>query len=227
MFRVIIVILFLYWQNVNALQIKDLQKDNRVVADISEDSINRISVEDDRISQVFGLNEDLLIETDNNTGQIFLRTKQHKSIDLNLITEKHTTIDLSLKPKNIPGETIIIKINKLKEPNKISAKTNSYLDQITTLMVSMASGKNIAGYTVKKVHKEILLWDKIELLETSEYIGNKLIGEVYTLVNKTKDRLFLTETQFGWQKGIASVAIKKPALAPHDTTQIYIIRHVV
>ena len=70
-----------------------------------------------------------------------------------------------------------------------------------------------------------MLWEKIELLQTSEYIGNKLIGEVYSLTNKTRDRIFLTETQFGWQQGVAGVAIKKHALAPKETTQIYVVRH--
>jgi type-F conjugative transfer system secretin TraK len=174
---------------------------------------------------VFGLNEDLVIETDNNTGQIFLRTKQDKPIDLSIITEKQVTLDLRLLPKNIPGETIIIKTNKITEPSKISAKTTSYLQEITALTLAMANNKNIVGYRVSKVNKEILLWDKITLLQTSQYISNKLIGEIYSLTNKTRDRIFLTETQFGWQQDVAGVAIKKHALAPAETTHIYIIRH--
>ena len=223
MFRII---LMLITSNVYALQLKQLHKDHRLVADISLNSINRIYVEDDRIAQVFGLNEDLVIETDNNTGQIFLRTKQNKPIDLSVITEKQVTLDLRLLPKDISGETIIIKTNKPTEPAKISAKTTSYLDQITTLMLAMANNQSITSFTINKVHKKILLWDKIDLLQTSEYIGNKLIGEVYSLTNKTQDRIFLTETQFGWQKGVAAVAIKKHALAPKETTPIYVIRHV-
>lgn len=225
MFRITLM-LTLITSNVYALQLKQLHKDHRLVADISLNSINRIYVEDDRIAQVFGLNEDLVIETDNNTGQIFLRTKQNKPIDLSVITEKQVTLDLRLLPKDISGETIIIKTNKPTEPAKISAKTTSYLDQTTTLMLAMANNQSITSFTINKVHKEILLWDKIDLLQTSEYIGNKLIGEVYSLTNKTQDRIFLTETQFGWQKGVAAVAIKKHALAPKETTQIYVIRHV-
>lgn len=223
MFRIM---LMLITSNVYALQLKQLHKDHRLVADISLNSINRIYVEDDRIAQVFGLNEDLVIETDNNTGQIFLRTKQNKPIDLSVITEKQVTLDLRLLPKDISGETIIIKTNKPTDPAKTSAKTTSYLDQITTLMLAMANNQSITNFTINKVHKRILLWDKIDLLQTSEYIGNKLIGEVYSLTNKTQDRIFLTETQFGWQKGVAAVAIKKHALAPKETTPIYVIRHV-
>jgi len=219
-------ILCLVLPSVQGLQIKDLYKDHRLTADISVDSINRISVEDDRIAQVFGLNEDLVIETDNNTGQIFVRTKQNKPIDLSIITEKQITLDLRLLPQDIPAETIIIKTNKLQDPAKVNAKTTNYLDQITTLTLAMANANNLTGYSVNPVNKEILLWDKVELLQTKEYIGSKLIGEVYTLTNKTKERLFLTEIQFGWQKHVASVAIKKHALTPHDSTQIYVVRHL-
>lgn len=224
--RISLIALCLVLQNSNALQIKDLYKDHRLTADISVDSINRISVEDDRIAQVFGLNEDLVIETDNNTGQIFVRTKQNKPIDLSIITEKQITLDLRLLPQEIPAETIIIKTNKLKDPAKVNAKTTNYLDQITALTLAMANANNLTGYSVNPVNKEILLWDKVELLQTKEYIGSKLIGEVYTLTNKTKERLFLTETQFGWQKHVAGVAIKKHALFPDDSTQIYVVRHL-
>lgn len=224
--RISLIALCLVLQNTNALQIKDLYKDHRLTADISVDSINRISVEDDRIAQVFGLNEDLVIETDNNTGQIFVRTKQNKPIDLSIITEKQITLDLRLLPQDIPAETIIIKTNKLQDPAKVNAKTTNYLDQITTLTLAMANANNLTGYSVNPVNKEILLWDKVELLQTKEYIGSKLIGEVYTLTNKTKERLFLTEIQFSWQKHVASVAIKKHALTPNDSTQIYVVRHL-
>lgn len=226
MFRVSLLSLICFASTAHALQIKSLYKDNRVVADVSLNSINRIAIEEDRIAQVFGLTEDLVIETDNSTGQIFLRTKQNKPIDLTVITEKQVTLDLSLLPKDISGETIIIKTNKSTEPAKVSAKITSYLEQITTLMLAMANDQSTVGYSINKVYKEILLWDKIDLLQISEYVGNKLIGEVYSLTNKTKDRIFLTETQFGWQKGVAGVAIKKHALAPQETTHIYVIRHV-
>ena len=223
--RISLIALCLVLQNSNALQIKDLYKDHRLTADISVDSINRISVEDDRIAQVFGLNEDLVIETDNNTGQIFVRTKQNKPIDLSIITEKQITLDLRLLPQEIPAETIIIKTNKLKDPAKVNAKTTNYLDQITTIILAMANNKQISWYTSQKVHKQILLWEKIELIQTSEYISGNLIGEVYTLTNKTKDRLFLTETQFGWKKQIAGIAIRKHTLSPNESTQIYVVRH--
>ncbi len=225
MLRIMFFIVLLVSQTANALQIKYLNGDRKLVADISLGSINRISVDDDRIAQVFGLNEDLAMETDLNTGQVFLRTKQNKPIDLSIITEKQVTLDLHLLPKNISGETIIIKTNKPNNPVKVNAKTSSYLDQITTLILAMAADKARSSYTINKVNKEILLWDKIELIQTNEYVGNKLIGEIYSLTNKTKDRIFLTETQFGWQKGIAAVAIKKHALAPNEKTQIYVIRH--
>lgn len=224
MFRLILM-LTLMTANAYALQLKQLYKDHRLEADISLDSINRIYVEDDRIAQVFGLTEDLVIETDNNTGQIFLRTKQNKPIDLSVITEKQVTLDLRLFPKHIPAETILIKTNKPTEPAKINAKTTNYLDQITSLMLAMANSNSITGFTINKVNKEILLWDKIDLLQTEEYLGNKLIGDTYTLTNKTRDRIFLTETQFGWQKRVAGVAIKKHALAPKETTKIYVVRH--
>lgn len=224
--RVVLGILLLLAFNVYALQIKDLLPNQRLGFDISENSINRIAVDDDRIAQIFGLTEDLVIETDNHTGQIFLRTKQVKPIDLSIITEKQVTLDLRLHPKPIPGETIIIKTYKQANLSKLNPKTTNYLEQITSLMVAIAKHQTITSYNLAKVNKQILLWDKIDLIQTHEYLGNNLSGEIYSLTNKTKERLFLTETQFGWEQKIAAVAIKQHALAPNEKTEIYIIRHV-
>jgi type-F conjugative transfer system secretin TraK len=223
--KIIVFIMVFMLQSATGLQTKQVHANQRVVADVSLESINRIYVLDDRIAQVFSLNEELAIETDVTTGQVFLRTKQNKPIDLTIITEKQLTVDLHLIPKNLPGETILIKSNQLTTSNKINAKVTNYLEQITRLMLAMASNKPIIGYSVHQVNKEILLWEKITLIQTNAYIGNKLTGEIYSLTNKTKERIFLTETQFGWQKGIAAVTIKKHALAPKEQTQIYVIRH--
>lgn len=227
MSKLLVSMIFLASSTVHGLQIRTVQDNARVVAEISEESINRISVEDDRIAQVFGLSEDLNVETDEEGGQIFLRTQQSKAIDLHLITEKQLTLDLHLLPKKIPGETLIIKTRSAVEPSAITAKTTSYVEQITALMLAMAGHRNLEGYALKKVNKEILLWKKIKLQQNEEYSGSQFVGEIYVLRNKTPDSIFLTKSQFTWKKGIAAVSIQKDVLAPNAQTTIYLIRHVL
>lgn len=225
--KLTLLVLVLFVQNIFALQMKQLRETEKLEVQISETSLNRISVVEDRIAQVFGLNEDLIIETDEDTGQIFLRVKQNKPIDLSLITEKKVTIDLRLIPKKIPGETIIIKSLKPVMESKTNAKANNYVEEITTLIMAMANAKTLPGFSAAIVNKEISLWDDIEIKETHEYVGTKLIGEIYSITNKTLNTIVLTETQFGWQKGIAAVTLKKKALAPQEETKIYLVRHSI
>jgi type-F conjugative transfer system secretin TraK len=208
------------------LQIKEVKGNHRITGDIALNSINRITVADDRILQVFGLTEETIIETDEVTGQIFLRVKQDKAIDLNIITEKEVTFDLHLTPKKIPGETILIKFNKVVAINS-KEKNSTYVEELCTLMKAMVLPQTITGYEKEEVNRDIMLWDNVKVQQITEYRGSKLLGEVYVLTNKTAQTMFLTETQFGWKQGIASVYIGKNVLLPTETTKLYLIRHIL
>jgi hypothetical protein len=96
----------------NASQTLILKPGERIKATISSDSMNRLSVYGDRITQVFGDSESYELQADENTGQIFLKpTSQNgnKPLAISVITESGVTQDLTLDPKEGDARTITLK----------------------------------------------------------------------------------------------------------------------
>lgn len=217
--------------NINSsfgVQVKELLDQGKITATISNYELNRIRVINDRILEVFGLEDDLFIETDETIGQIFIKVMGNKKkVSLTIITENQDTIDLSLLAKDMPSETVLIK-TKPKSNNQVkTGKSPPLPNRLIELMTAMCKGHEITSYSKVAVLKEISLWDGIKIVQIAEYQGADFTGEVYKVENKLKQGIYLTETQFGWEQTIAAVAIEKHALAKGDSTLLYIIRRLV
>lgn len=92
-------------------KILKLSSSKRIEADICADSMNRITVANDRITQIFGDEGTFESQNDEATGQIFLKpTLQNgsKSLSITLITEQGVTQDLTLQPIAKSAQTIIL-----------------------------------------------------------------------------------------------------------------------
>lgn len=96
----------------HASQTLSLSENKRLTATISSTSMNRIAITNDRISQVFGDEGTFVTQSDDSTGQIFIKPSTEngtKPLSLTLITENGVTQDLTLEPKEKPASTIILK----------------------------------------------------------------------------------------------------------------------
>jgi hypothetical protein len=95
-----------------ASQVLPLAENKRVEASISPDSMNRIAVANDRITQIFGDEGTFESQNDETTGQVFLKPTVEngtKNLSLTLITEQGITQDLTLKPTATSATTLIFK----------------------------------------------------------------------------------------------------------------------
>jgi hypothetical protein len=95
-----------------ASQVLPLADSKRVEASISPDSMNRIAVANDRITQIFGDEGTFESQNDETTGQVFLKPTVEngtKNLSLTLITEQGITQDLTLKPTAASPTTLIFK----------------------------------------------------------------------------------------------------------------------
>jgi hypothetical protein len=95
-----------------ATQTVMLEQDARVEASICPDSMNRIAVANDRITQIFGDEGTFESQNDDNTGQVFLKPTVEngtKDLSLTLITEQGITQDLILKPTAKSATTLVLK----------------------------------------------------------------------------------------------------------------------
>lgn len=89
-----------------------INPDKRITADISKDSMNRIAMTGDRITQVFGDSEAYELQTEETSGQIFIKPtleNGEKPLSMTLVTEKNITQDLLLNPMEKEASTLILK----------------------------------------------------------------------------------------------------------------------
>jgi len=83
----------------------------RIEASICADSMNRIAVTNDRITQIFGDEGTFESQNDEATGQVFLKPTVEngfKNLSLTLITEQGVTQDLTLKPTAKSAKTLVL-----------------------------------------------------------------------------------------------------------------------
>lgn len=93
-----------------------MHPDKRLKAVISCDSMNRLAVANDRITQVFGDNDAYEVQTEESTGQLFLKPSAEngkKPLSITLITENGLTQDMSLQPEEREATTVILKNTNL------------------------------------------------------------------------------------------------------------------
>ena len=89
-----------------------MNPDKRLKAVISCDSMNRLAVANDRITQIFGDNDAYEVQTEESTGQLFLKPTAEngkKPLSVTLITENGATQDMVLQPQEREATTVILK----------------------------------------------------------------------------------------------------------------------
>lgn len=93
-----------------------MNPDKRLKAVISCDSMNRLAVANDRITQIFGDNDAYEVQTEESTGQLFLKPTAEngkKPLSVTLITENGVTQDMTLQPEEREATTVILKNTSL------------------------------------------------------------------------------------------------------------------
>jgi hypothetical protein len=89
-----------------------LNPDKRLKAIISSDSMNRLAVANDRITQVFGDHDAYEVQSEESTGQVFLKPTVEngkKPLSITIITESGLTQDMTLEPVERDAATVILK----------------------------------------------------------------------------------------------------------------------
>lgn len=93
------------------VQVLKMAGNKRIEASICADSMNRIAVTNDRITQIFGDEGTFESQNDEATGQVFLKPTVEngsKNLSLTLITEQGVTQDLTLKPTAKSARTLVL-----------------------------------------------------------------------------------------------------------------------
>lgn len=192
-----------------------------IEAPVSQTGLTRITVKGDRISNVFGVAGEYVMEPDETQGQVFIRPLEPalNPISLTLTTEGGHTQDLRLVPKNQSPEALILKAEQ--NPDVEKAETSITRNAIEDLLYGCEEGRIPIGY--KNVALEISNPEGPYKL-IREVKNNKLRGLTYEVKNWATIPWILAESGVSQKLDAEVVAILMPKkfLHPGESTYVYV-----
>jgi type-F conjugative transfer system secretin TraK len=243
-FRLIVSILGFSLGCSHASQILALSENQRLEVAISSDSMNRIAVVNDRISQVFGDEGAFVSQADENTGQLFIKPSPEngtKPLSITLITENGVTQDLTLKPTAKSATTTVFNTSVLntgvfknttkqgdfKETiNSVTEslqKTLPFQEQLLHLMRQLVGGQlNEREGEVNHNHSNP---EGYQLEHLKSYQAGPYHAQVFSVQNTTSTAIELLEKSF-YQAGDLALSFEKRVLLPEAKTQLFVVRRL-
>jgi len=205
--------------SVNAVQILPLKDHGTSEVLVSSTEHTRISVENDRIAQLFGMDGRLSFELDEMNGQVFITptpgTEGHLLL-ITLTTEKGLTHDLRIKPTRKPAEAILLRTKTQGFYERFSP-SESYQGLLLELIRAYTTQTFKDPYkfvAIKKGSPEKIAPD-LTLHFIKEFHSPQFIGKVYHLKTEGNTTLLLSPHQFAKFKPLAivfSTRVLKPLL---------------
>ncbi len=207
-----------------ALQTYKMVDQQKTTVILSKENYTRISIEEDRIQQIFGAEGIFDIQSDDEMGQIFLKplnTSLSKPVSITIVTEGGLTQDIRLIPRPVEAQSILFKPEDLEI--KEVPKTKSYRTELVELMQGMVRSNYLEDYDkmpLKTSEREAV--EGLEIEPVSIYLGDQYTGRLYTLKNSSDAPINLTEQMFSKGGDVALLLVAK-SLLPKQQTRLYVI----
>ena len=214
-----------------AAKVYPLNEKEKIKSPISLKELNRIRVEGDRISQVFGGEGLLEIETEEQQGQIYVRPSLRvgqEPLSLSLVLESGATQDMMLLPQDIPSETILIQSsNGTSDAKRDSkAKKEKLIDRILKFIKEIGKKEHLNIYEHKEVPMSFFLKPDIQVTKYAQYQAEELIGEEWLIENKSPKEVPLTEKDLAKTKDIKAISLEKGTIQAGGRTHALVIRRI-
>lgn len=221
-------------------QVLMMAENKRLEASICPDSMNRVAVANDRIVQVFGDEGAFESQSEENTGQVFIKPTAEnsiKSLSLTLITEQGKTQDLSLKPTAKTATTLILKGSD-KTPKSPGSDGPASSDKAKFFGPSLTLEKNMSIQEhMLKVLKQAVAGrlplresgpparpspEGFLLIPYQSFQGEDYVVHAFHLENTTTTAIDLQEKTF-YQAGDLALSLQNRVLKSHAKTLFYVV----
>ncbi len=208
-----------------------------LIVKASANGVTRISVKGDKLRDVMGLEENVVVEKNETDGQLFLRNVQSKQI-ITLITENGLLQDLTLVPGAKGSMNIVLKPDLGVKPETHERENSSFLEPSDKRGIDSAHTHNtqemLIGF-IKQLfsgvgqpfEKEVVRTSSggLEAVPARMLQVNGLIGEVFTITNTHDNTTIILEKDF-YQSGDVAIALAKKQLCAGESTSLFVIRTV-
>ncbi len=218
-------------------QVHTLSEGGRIQANICPAEMNRISIQGDRIAQVFGAEGKFTHQVDEETGQFFLKPLSaqeggfpHTPVSLTLITESGLTQDMTLFPKEKAAATILLKAAS--QSTKTNASLSSfegldralpYQEVLIQAFRSLASEEGSNEMEGLETPSQRTNSAGITAYFVKQIKGPQYVGQVFEITNFSSEMITVQEKQF-FQTNDRALALTKTTLMPQEKSILYVIR---
>lgn len=208
----------------------DIDDTQKLKVTLSAKDTNRITIDNGRIAQVFGVEELMAIQFDEENGQCFVKAKTTPGhpVTLTLITEEGETQDVEVTFADVPSE--VVRLHSLKKGLKPLSEVvgddeeNGHAEAIE-LMKQLVRQQIPRGFTV------------LELTDTKERVFNnggtlqilkRLTGRGWEILlgsvkNPTESMIRIKESAFASEQDVA-VYLSQGELHPGQAATCVMIR---
>jgi hypothetical protein len=220
-----------------ANQVLTMVENKRLDATICADSMNRIAVANDRITQIFGDEGTFETQNDETTGQIFLKPTVEngtKNLSLTLITEQGLTQDLTLRPTSKSATTMILKggqsgAHQISQNQSFPQKeagfalgterNSSHQDQLLEVLKQAVMGQlpSLEGQFLSRNAPE-----GFDITHLNSYQGGPFIIHVYHVRNTAEIEIEIHEKMF-YRPGDLALSFKGRILPKDSKTRMYVV----
>jgi type-F conjugative transfer system secretin TraK len=237
MFRRIITwtVSFLTLSSASTLLTVDPEK--RLKAKISKDSMNRLAFKNDRIINVFGDSESYDIQTEETSGQVFIKPNAEngeKPLSITVMTESNVVQDMLLEPIEKDASTLILTHTSKPKGEQTAAITPSSFgfERDQNLPCFKTNVLKTMKHLVLEQGEETAVQESEEARPVSGTITVKCLkalsvngmrGVLYEVKNKGDDIADLKPEQF-YIKGDLALSLKTDKLSKDQKTYLYAVR---
>ncbi len=213
-------------------QVLLMSEHRRLEAHIATEVMNRLAVANDRIVNVFGDDGAFVVQTDEHTGQLFIKPtpdNKHKPLSLTLITENGLTQDLTLYPSQNKAATLILKSPYTKArqspeetllPGFSKSSPNTLQEQWLQWMRKAALGE--LPLFEGKYQRSVRDLKGLRVKHEVRYQAGPAWVDVFMIKNTEGTSQELLEKQF-YQAGDKAISLTKKILTPNESAFLYVL----
>jgi len=231
-----------------------LDSTKRIREKISVNSMNRMAIENDRVTQVFGDSESYEVQTEENTGQLFIKPTLEngdRPLSLTLVTEKGVTQDFTLVPSEEEAVTLILKNSgDAKVTSKDNKKSVGFsLGESVQSFESAPwnAGRGLGERAMGFQERLLTLMKKLvsrdfQVVEEAGHIKKRtragmevhltqlsdlggLNGCIFEIKNETDTVMEVSEKDF-YEQGDFALSLEKRILKSGEYTSLYVVSRV-
>lgn len=210
-----------------ALQVLPIKDHDTSEIEVSTFEHTRISVENDRIAQLFGIDGRISFEVDELNGQVFITPSPElkgNAVLITVTTEKGLTHDLRIKPTQKPADAILLRPKSQPIQGRLGQEFKSYEKVIMEFVEAYSKGKNQENYLFTDLEDKVVdkITHELELIQSREIQSSQFLGKVYQVKNEGEEALLLSPHHFAKYQPLA-IAFQKRDLKPSEHTEVLII----